>query len=330
MHRALRGDEADDLAFALTLAQEAGRVVMERYERLERIRHKSAKDVVTEADHLSEELMIRAIRSRYPGDGILAEESGRHDAARPGHATDGSGRTWILDPLDGTVNYANGIPFFCISVALAVEGHPSVGVIHDPTRHETFAATAHGPATLNGRRVATSEKKRLADAVVALALSGRSVTARVRAVRRAVRVSRSMGSSALSLAYVANGRFDAFAQSSGQSSWDVAAAGLIAGRAGARVTDLMGRPWFDIGRANQAWGVLAAPPALHGPLLELVAEPPAAGRPGGGARDAASARDAARARDAASADDAAVAGRSASAADSPGRPAAKSAGHPAG
>ena len=259
----MRASEADDLAFALTLAQEAGLVVMERYERLERIRHKSAKDVVTEADHLSEELMIRAIRGRYPDDGILAEESGHHEAARAEEAAEASGRTWVLDPLDGTVNYANGIPFFCISVALTVDGAPSVGVVHDPTRHETFAATAHGPATLNGRRIAVSGKEQLSDAVVALALAGRSVTSRVRAVRRAVRVSRSMGSSALSLVYVANGRFDAFAQSRGQSAWDVAAAGLIAARGGARLTDLAGGPWFDIARASGAWGVLAAPPTLH-------------------------------------------------------------------
>jgi myo-inositol-1(or 4)-monophosphatase len=82
-----------------------------------------------------------------------------------------------------------------------------------------------------------------------------------------------MGSSALSLAYVANGRFDAFAQSSGQSIWDVAAAGLIAARGGATVTDLAGGGWFDVGRATPTWGVVAAPPALHAPLLGLIAEP---------------------------------------------------------
>ncbi len=272
MQRPVRAVEADDLAFAITLAHEAGRLVMDRYERLERIRHKSAKDVVTEADHLSEELMIGSIRGRHPGDRILAEESGHH-MPEAGRLEGDAGRIWVLDPLDGTVNYANGIPFFCISVALVVDGRPSVGVVHDPTRHETFAATAHGPATLDGRRISASEKTLLSDSVVALALAGRGVTSRVRAVRRAVRVSRSMGSSALSLVYVANGRFDAFAQSRGQSAWDVAAAGLIAARGGARVTDLAGGPWFDLARPDQAWGVLAAPDALHAPLMQLVAEP---------------------------------------------------------
>lgn len=270
----MRTSEPDDLAFAITLAEEAGRVVMARYERLERIRHKSPKDVVTEADHLSEELMLRAIRSRFPGDGVLAEESGSHEAVVRAPAGGGPARTWILDPLDGTVNYANGIPFFCISVALVIGGVPSVGVVHDPTRHETYAATAHGPATLDGRRLHAGGKAALADAVVALAIGGRSAASRSQAVRRAVRVTRSMGSAALSLAYVANGRFDAFGQSSGMSAWDVAAAGLIAARAGATVTDLAGGPWFDLARASGNWAVLAAPPALHGPLLALVRPTP--------------------------------------------------------
>lgn len=269
----MSSSEADDLGFATTLAEEAGRIVMERYERLERIRHKSPKDVVTEADHLSEELMIRAIEARHPDDAILAEESGERAGGLNGPVAAGRGRTWILDPLDGTINYANGIPFFCISVALALDGAPRVGVVHDPARRETFAASAHGPATLNGCVIRASEKERLSDAVVSLALSGRRVTTRLRGVRRAIRVSRSMGSSALALAYVGNGRFDAFAQSGGQSVWDVAAAGLIALRGGAVVTDLAGGTWFDLARPSPAWSTLAAPPGMHGPLLELVRPP---------------------------------------------------------
>ena len=123
---------------------------MDRYERLERIHHKSARDVVTEADHLSEALIIEAIRAYQPGDSILAEETGEHRAIEGDEApTSGRGRLWIVDPLDGTVNYANGIPFFCVSIGLIVDGVPSVGVIHDPTRDEMFAATAEGPALLH-------------------------------------------------------------------------------------------------------------------------------------------------------------------------------------
>ena len=213
-----------ELAFALELARRAGSVLMDRYERLEQIDYKSARDVVTEADHLSEALIVDAIQARYPGDGILAEETGEHRAVAGEAPTSGRGRIWIVDPLDGTVNYANGLPVFCVSIALVVDGAPAVGVIVDPTRNESFAATLDGPATLNGRSIAASDKDKLSDFVISMALAGRSSTSRARNVRRQIRISRSMGSAALALAYVANGRFDAFIQQGGLSAWDVAAA----------------------------------------------------------------------------------------------------------
>jgi myo-inositol-1(or 4)-monophosphatase len=272
---------ADELAFTIETARAAGAILVDRYDRLERIHHKSATDVVTEADHLSEELVIAAIRWRYPGDAILAEESGAHEAraataANAGDAADGAedsastappptnGRTWVIDPLDGTVNYANGLPVFCVSIALVADGRPVAGVVLDPSRDELFAATADGPATLNGKPIEASDKPKLSDCVVSMALAGRSVVRRVRAVRKAVRASRSMGSAALALAYVGNGRFDAFLQQSGLSPWDIAAAGLIAERAGAVVTTFDGRYWYDGSIATRTANVVAAP----GPHIE--------------------------------------------------------------
>jgi myo-inositol-1(or 4)-monophosphatase len=267
------------------LSHEAGRLLMDRYERVEQVDYKGARDVVTEVDRLSEELIIRGIRARHPDDAILAEESG--DVGQravadgqpsadspPAPGSRSRGRIWVIDPLDGTVNYANGIPIFCVSLALVLDGRPVTGVVFDPTRGETFAATSDGPATLDGRPVVSSEKEKLADYVVSMALGGRRATLRVRAVRKRIRVSRSMGSAALALAYVANGRFDAFIQSGGLSAWDIAGAGLIAERAGATVTDMTGGPWFDIGRAQRGAGVLAAPAAHHGALLSLIREAP--------------------------------------------------------
>jgi myo-inositol-1(or 4)-monophosphatase len=267
---------ADELEFAIELADRAGRLLVDRYERVERIDYKSARDVVTEVDHLSEELVIAAIRETYPDDGILAEESGEHHAVPGGRATVLTGRTWVIDPLDGTVNYANGIPFFCVSIGLVIDGRPMVGVVRDPIRGETLSATADGPATVDdprshGRRqVFVSDKDKVSDFVISLALSGRAVAGRLRAVRKAIRIPRTMGSAALALAYVGNGRFDAFVQEGGLSAWDVAAAGLIAERGGATVTDMNGGPWFDLSRSANTVGVLAAPPAHHGALLELV------------------------------------------------------------
>ena len=262
-------DRAGDLAFATGLAVRAGELLVRLYERVEQIDYKSAKDVVTEADHQSEALMLEAIRAAHPGDGIIAEESGDHPNRR-GHApTAGLGRAWVIDPLDGTINYANGIPFFCVSIALVDGGTPAVGVIHDPIRRETFAATDDGPATLDGRPISASDKERLSDFVISMALSGAGLVSRARELRKAIRVPRSMGSAALALAYVGNGRFDAFVQQGGLSSWDIAAAGLIAERSGAAVTDLAGGPWFEVSRKPQSIGVLAAPPAHHAELVRL-------------------------------------------------------------
>lgn len=261
---------AADLGFATALAARAGELLYDRFEKVEQIDYKSAKDVVTEVDHLSEALIIDAIRAAYPGDGIIAEESGDH-ASGAGHPpTAGIGRAWVIDPLDGTINYANGIPFFCVAIALVEGGQPVVGVIHDPMRGETFAAAEGLPATLNGRPIRASVKEQLSDYVVSMALSGRAVAGRVRDLRKAIRVSRSMGSAALALAYVGNGRFDAFVQQGGLSSWDIAAAGVIAERGGAQLTDLDGGPWFDVSRGPRSIGVLAAPPPHHAALLELV------------------------------------------------------------
>ena len=257
---------AAELAFAVKTAAAAGAVLMDRYERLEQIDYKSARDVVTEADHQSEALVIDAIRARFPDDAILAEELGAHAAreARPAN-----GRIWVIDPLDGTVNYANGLPVFCVSIGLVADGRPVAGAVLDPTRGETFAAVADGPATLNGRPIHVSTKEKLSDAVLSLSLSGRSVSSRARAIRREVRVTRSMGSAALALGYVANGRFDAFLQETSLSLWDIAAAGLIAERAGATVTAFGGGAWYDPSKASRAIGLIAGPPPFHARLMSL-------------------------------------------------------------
>jgi myo-inositol-1(or 4)-monophosphatase len=256
----------DELAFAVETAAAAGAILMDRYERLEQIDHKGARDVVTEADHLSEELVIAAIRAHFPGDAILAEESGAH-AARESRPV--NGRTWVIDPLDGTVNYANGLPVFCVSIGFVVDGRAMAGAVLDPTRDETFAATSDGPATLNGRVIRASAKEKLSDYVISLSLAGRSVSSRARAIRREIRIARSMGSASLGLAYVGNGRFDGFVQQSGLSAWDIAAAGLIAERAGATVTAFDGAEWYDPERGPRAAGSVAAPPAFHARILAL-------------------------------------------------------------
>ena len=261
-------DLTDALAFAVATVRSAGALLTASYERVERIDYKSARDVVTEVDYASEKLALDAIRERYPDDGILAEESGHH---RRQNREPFAGRTWVVDPLDGTVNYANGLPYFCVSMALVDADGPLLGVILDPQRDDLYAATRDGPATLNGEPVRASTKEQLSDYVVSLAVIGRGGLGRERRITRSIRIHRRMGSAALALAYVANGRFDAFVQNGGLSLWDVAAAGLIAERAGATVSDLHGGPWWDPLRRGATISIVAAPPPHHAALLELLA-----------------------------------------------------------
>jgi myo-inositol-1(or 4)-monophosphatase len=268
-----------ELDVAVDAARRAGRIQMERYERLERIVHKSEHDVVTEVDHLSEDLIIDAIRRVFPADAVLAEESGQStgvvvtpegtmasEAAAPSHDE----RLWVIDPLDGTINYANGIPMFAVSIGLVVGGRPTVGVIYDPSRDEMFTARVSDGAYLDGVRIHHPVKAKLVDTVVSLALPASRFALRERRIRRAIRVARNMGCASLALAYVANGRFDAMVQAGGLSLWDVAAAGLIAEEGGARVTAADGGPWFDITWKPKSVGVLAAAPDHHATLLEML------------------------------------------------------------
>ncbi len=259
---------AADLAFATELARRAGDLIAAGYAAPPGVRRKSRRDVVTATDYDSERLIIDAIRARFPGDAILAEESGR--GASPTSRVRWSGRTWVIDPLDGTVNYANGIPFFCVSIGLVEAGTPVVGVILDPLRGDCYAATEDGPATLNGEPVHASDKEELADFVVSLAIIGRGGIARERRVAHEIRIGRRMGSAALALAYVGSSRFDAYVQNGGLSLWDIAAAGLIAERAGATVTDLYGGPWWNVAKRGPRLSIVAAPPRHHGTLLTLL------------------------------------------------------------
>ena len=258
----------DDLGFATDVARRAGALLTESYERLERIDYKSKRDVVTDADYASERLVIDAIRARYPDDAILAEESGEHAGARNGGAQ--NGRMWVIDPLDGTVNYANGIPYYCVSIGLVADGAPAVGVVFDPARDDLYDAVADGPARLDGEAITTSAKDALSDYVVSLAVIGRGGLSRERRIAPSIRIHRRMGSAALALAYVANGRFDAFVQNGGLSPWDVAAAGLIAERSGAIVTGVTGGAWWDPTVRGPRASVVAAPAAQHEALLTLL------------------------------------------------------------
>jgi myo-inositol-1(or 4)-monophosphatase len=266
------GDLSAELALAIDAARRAGALQLEHQGRLRHVQAKGPRDVVTEADTLSEELILGSIRARYPDDAIIAEESGHHRAKR-GRGADpsaGVGRAWLVDPLDGTVNYANGLPVFCVSIALAIDGRAVLGVVYDPTRDELFAARSGRGATLDGQPLRKPERAQLADCLAVVALPFRGWRHRERAILRATRARRDLGSAALSLVYLSDGRLDLMVQTRGLSTWDVAAAGVIVEEAGARVTDGNGGPWLDVAAPVRGVSIVAASAAQHAELLRLL------------------------------------------------------------
>jgi myo-inositol-1(or 4)-monophosphatase len=257
------------LDLAVGIAREAGALARDyaaRARRLDIGTKSSATDVVTEGDHATERLIVERLRAARPGDGILGEEGGAQGAAT-------SGVRWLVDPIDGTVNYLYGIPQYAVSIAAERDGEVVAGAVFDPEKDELYTATAGAGARLNGEPITCSDRAELAQTLVA---TGFSYSAERRArqaevvlrVLPAVRDIRRFGAASLDLCAVACGRVDAYYEKS-LSPWDVAAGGLIAREAGARVGALSGRP-------PTSDFLLAAAPnvfdALHDLLVELRAD----------------------------------------------------------
>ena len=233
------------LNFAIQTARDAGQILAERFGRAIQVTHKGDIDIVTEADLAAERLIVERIRSYYPRHAILAEESGASLAINEQQ----SDFKWIVDPLDGTTNYAHGYPCFCVSIALEHQGRIELGVIYDPVRDEVFAAERGFGASLNGRSIRVSE---IDDLNRAMLCTGFPYDVRERGdfarhfsnfIMHAQAVRRD-GSAALDLAYVACGRFDGFWEE-GLNPWDVAAGVLLIEEAGGRVSRYDGSA-FDI------------------------------------------------------------------------------------
>ncbi len=228
------------LDFAIQTARDAGQVLAERFGRKIEISNKSEIDLVTESDLASERLIIDRIKTYYPRHSILAEESGVTNS------TDNSEWRWIIDPLDGTTNYAHGYPCFCVSIALEHKGRLEIGVVYDPIRDEMFAAGRGQGASLNGRRINVSRTMNLSAALLCTGfpydVRQRNDFARHFAsfIMHAQGVRRD-GAAALDLAYVAAGRFDGFWEE-GLKPWDVAAGALIIEEAGGRLSKYNDEP----------------------------------------------------------------------------------------
>jgi len=235
-------DRRDEfLEAAKAAAREAGRLLRENVDKRGEIMFKGAVDLVTHFDRKSQEMIFRRLSAAFPGHGFLAEEG----LSLPGT----SGCRWIIDPIDGTTNFAHTFPIFCVSIALEQKGEVVVGVVYDPMRDELFEAVRGRGAFLNGARVRVSDIPELGKALLATGFPYDVRTSSFNNVRefnafivRAQAVRR-CGSAALDLCYVACGRFDGFWELK-LKPWDVAAGALIIEEAGGRVSDFEGRT-FD-------------------------------------------------------------------------------------
>ncbi len=255
----------DRTSLAVMAAREAGQVLREGFAGPTGITTKGRRELVTTCDGASEDIILRAIRSAYPDDLVIAEESAPEQGERD--------RVWIVDPLDGTNNFAHGYPFFSIAIAVEERGELVAGVVYDPLRDELFAAEKGAGATLNDEPIGVSKAESLGESIVAtgfpydrseetdnnLANLNRFILS-VRGIRRA-------GSAELDLVYVAAGRLDGFWEM-GLKTWDVSAGGIIVREAGGTVTNFAGGRWD-----HRLGDVAASNGRIHDEMLAIVGKP---------------------------------------------------------
>jgi myo-inositol-1(or 4)-monophosphatase len=247
---------------ALEAAHACGKVLRKHFGRKLDIREKKGAGLVTNADFESEETAIRLLKKKYPGFGILSEES-------PEERSKDLGR-WIMDPLDGTTNFVHRFPMFCVSIAAEWDGEVVVGVIYHPILNETYLAVRGGGAVMNGKKMRVSQTRKLTDSLLTTGFTYRKKSLlrtemnsfeRLSGIARAIR---RPGSAALDLAYTARGVFDGFWERN-LSPWDTAAGALLVQEAGGKVTNFEGKPFRPEMRQ-----ILAANPSLHASLRQTI------------------------------------------------------------
>lgn len=251
------------LKVAVQTAKAAGRIHRKHYGRVRNIEFKSKNklNLVTEVDRLSEKAVFSILKKHFPSHGLWGEESGRQKQD--------SSFTWIVDPLDGTTNYAHSYPFFCCSIALVKDQKPLIGVVYDALRDECFTAEKGKGAFLNGQKLRVSRIPTLAESLVCTGFAYavrethynldnfRQFVLKAQGVRRD-------GSAALNLAYVATGRFDGFWER-GIQAWDMGAGVLMIQEAGGKVTDLTGKPFNLLGE-----NALASNGKIHAEMFRIL------------------------------------------------------------
>jgi myo-inositol-1(or 4)-monophosphatase len=251
------------LNFAIRVAQDAGRLLRDRVGTRIDIGHKGAINIVTDVDIASERLIRDQIATHYPRHQVLAEEGGLAESA--------SEYRWVVDPLDGTTNFAHGYPVFCVSIALEYQGEAVLGVVYDPMRDELFTAERGGGAALNNRPIRVSVTGALIESLLSTGFPYDIKTSTLTNLDHWANFAmnaqalRRDGAAALDLCYVACGRFDGFWELN-LSPWDTAAGTLIVTEAGGRVTDFRGNKFSNYERQ-----VVASNGLIHDRMIEVLA-----------------------------------------------------------
>lgn len=245
-------------------ADQAGVVLMELYGRAQ-IEYKGEIDLVTEADKKAEELIVGVIREHFPEHGIFGEESGAHDEGSAAGEI-----CWYIDPIDGTTNYAHGLPLFAVSIGVAVRNRVEVAVVYNPAYNEKYVARRGGGAFFNGKPMRVSQSPELRRSLLTTGFpydtwkSEENNLDHYAAFQRECRGVRRLGSAALDLAYVARGVMDGYWEAF-INSWDIAAGWLLVEEAGGKVTDLKGGPLSLPTRQ-----ILATNGLIHDEMIEIL------------------------------------------------------------
>ena len=253
-----------ELNIARQAAEEAGKCLIRQFGKTHQISKKGEIDLVTEADLQSEQTILEIIESSFPDDSILAEETGKQSNMKE--------RTWIIDPLDGTTNFAHGFPFFAVSIALLVEGEIVLGVVYNPCLKEHFEAVRGHGSSLNDKIITVSENRELNNSLMATGFPYniredteqvlsflKKILIRAQGVRRA-------GAAAIDLCYVAAGRLDGFWEQ-GLKPWDTAAGSLIIQESGGIVSDFKGKPYNPFQK-----NIAASNPHIYHELIQALAD----------------------------------------------------------
>ena len=251
-----------ELAICEKAAASAGEVLRTLFGRTNHITKKGDIDLVTEADLESEKVILEMIRQKFPDDSILSEEAGEHSKQ--------SDRTWIIDPLDGTTNFAHGFPFFAISIALQIKNEIVVGVVYNPVMNEYFEASRGAGTFFNKKPVKVSHTSELGESLLATGFPYdihdhpqvvmelfEKMLVRAQGVRRP-------GSAAIDLCYVASGRFDGFWEQ-GLKPWDTAAGVVIVEEAGGKLSTFERNDYDPFKKT-----IVAANPFIHGAMIEVI------------------------------------------------------------